>query len=88
MKFYTAITILFFIGFMGRYGNGAFVRFETDHLVERCKAYWWRNLLYVSNLIQGQFRSYLDSLKLWLSLRRKWLLFGPKLLWTQLVSFK
>ena len=46
------IVIIFFMGFLGRYGHGTFVHFTSDPLVERCKQYWWRNILYISNLIQ------------------------------------
>ena len=46
------IVIIFFMGFLGRYGHGTYVHYTVDPLVERCKAYWWRNILYISNLIQ------------------------------------
>ena len=46
------IVIIFFMGFLGRYGHGTLVHFTSDPLVEQCKQYWWRNILYISNLIQ------------------------------------
>ena len=48
------ICILFFTGFLGRYGTGAMVRYISDYQVQVCKETWWRNILYVSNLIVSQ----------------------------------
>ena len=46
-----AIIIIFNMGFLGRYGIGTMVRYIGDPSAETCRKYWWRNLLYVSNII-------------------------------------
>jgi hypothetical protein len=45
------IIILLYMGLLGRYGIGARVHWRSDKLVKQCEDWWWRNILYVTNLI-------------------------------------
>ena len=49
------IIILLYMGLLGRYGVGARVHWRSDKLVKQCEDWWWRNILYVTNLIVGLF---------------------------------
>ena len=48
------ICILFFTGFLGRYGTGTYVRYRSDFPVENCMKNWWKNILYISNVVVSQ----------------------------------
>ncbi|CBY09277.1 unnamed protein product [Oikopleura dioica] len=41
------------MGLLGRYGIGARVHWRSDKLVKQCEDWWWRNILYVTNLIKN-----------------------------------
>ena len=62
-----AIIIIFNMGFLGRYGIGTMVRYIGDPSAETCRKYWWRNLLYVSNIIVSFGTTLKANLKVYLA---------------------